>query len=56
MLLPHVSCRYDIPVVPAFNVSVALSDTHVGKVMSPEIDCLHYCSPGLPEVGDAAQS
>lgn len=49
-------CRYDIPVVPAFNVSVALSDTHVGKVMSPEIDCLHYCSPGLPEVGDAAQS
>jgi len=35
-----------------FNISVALSDTHVGKAMNPETDCLHYCSPGLPEVRD----
>jgi len=44
------ACRHGIPVVPAFNISVTLADTHVGKAMNPEMDCLHYCSPGLPEV------
>jgi hypothetical protein len=44
--------RYGIPVVPAFNMSVPLHDAHVGKVLTPggDIDCIHYCHPGVPEV------
>jgi hypothetical protein len=45
-------CRYGIPVVPAYNMSVPLHDAHNGKVMAPlgDIDCIHYCHPGVPEV------
>jgi hypothetical protein len=45
-------CSYGIPVVPAYNMSVPLHDAHNGKVMAPggDIDCIHYCHPGVPEV------
>lgn len=42
--------KYDIPVMPAFNISAPLVDNHVGLRMSASPDCLHYCNPGVPEV------
>ncbi|WIA44222.1 hypothetical protein OEZ86_010534 [Tetradesmus obliquus] len=42
--------KYNIPVVAAFNISVPLADNHIGSHMSPELDCLHYCVPGVPEM------
>ncbi|WIA44224.1 hypothetical protein OEZ86_010535 [Tetradesmus obliquus] len=40
-----------IPVISAYNMSVPLHDAHVGKVLTPgnDIDCIHYCHPGVPE-------
>uniref|UniRef100_A0A383VCQ2 Trichome birefringence-like N-terminal domain-containing protein n=1 Tax=Tetradesmus obliquus TaxID=3088 RepID=A0A383VCQ2_TETOB len=42
--------KYKIPVVAAFNISVPLANNHIGSHMSPELDCLHYCVPGVPEM------
>jgi hypothetical protein len=41
-----------IPIIGAlsYNMSVAMYQQHVGMRMSSELDCLHYCSPGLPQV------
>lgn len=42
--------KYNIPVTPAFNITAPLHDNHVGTRLSAVPDCLHYCSPGVPEV------
>lgn len=42
--------KHSIPIIPAFNISAPLVDNHVGLRNSPSLDCLHYCSPGVPEV------
>jgi hypothetical protein len=39
-----------VPLVAGFNVSAALADNHIGTVLSKQLDCLHYCHPGVPEV------
>jgi hypothetical protein len=39
-----------MPVIAAFNISVPLGDNHIGRSMSSDLDCLHYCTPGVPEV------
>lgn len=41
--------KYGIHVIPAFAQSVPLHDNHIGTVMNPEQDCLHYCMPGVPQ-------
>eukprot|EP00775_Hariotina_reticulata_P008138 gene8138-8332_t len=41
--------RYNIHIVPSYNMSVPLHDNHIGLVMNPELDCLHYCQNGLPQ-------
>jgi hypothetical protein len=38
-------------VIPTFAQSVPLHDNHIGTHMNPEQDCLHYCMPGVPQVG-----
>lgn len=42
--------KHNLPVIAAFNISVPLADNHIERNMNPELDCLHYCSPGVPEV------
>jgi hypothetical protein len=50
--LPCCCCRYGLPIVPGgFNMSVLLYDNHPGSRWTSELDCSHYCHPGLPEVG-----
>lgn len=45
-------CRYGIPVLPAFNISVPLYDNHANIPMANgKLDCMHYCHPGVPQVG-----
>ena len=35
----------------SYNMSLALHQMHVGHMASrAELDCQHYCSPGIPEV------
>eukprot|EP00877_Chromochloris_zofingiensis_P014356 jgi/Chrzof1/9174/Cz03g38210.t1 len=42
---------YSMPYIRAFEQSVPMHDMHVPA--SPTTwDCLHYCSPGLPQVSD----
>eukprot|EP00775_Hariotina_reticulata_P012020 gene12020-12165_t len=41
--------RYNIPVVPGFNASVPLSEAHLGTRMTKDLDCVHYCQPGIPQ-------
>jgi hypothetical protein len=41
-------------VIPTFAQSVPLHDNHIGTVMNPEQDCLHYCMPGVPQVRDSS--
>jgi hypothetical protein len=43
-------CRFSIPVLPAINMTVALAEAHVGGLMNSHWDCVHFCSPGVPEV------
>jgi hypothetical protein len=45
------ACRFSIPVLPAINMTVALAEAHVGGLMNSHFDCVHFCSPGVPEVG-----
>jgi hypothetical protein len=32
-------------------MTVALAEAHVGGLMNSHFDCVHFCSPGVPEVG-----
>jgi hypothetical protein len=44
-------CRYELPINPGFNISVALHDSHaVIPVANGMYDCKHYCHPGVPQV------
>jgi len=42
------ACRYGMHIVPGFNISAPLADNHIGTVLSKQLDCLHYCHPGIP--------
>jgi hypothetical protein len=42
--------NYGLPVMGGFAYSVPLHQAHIGTRGSVELDCLHYCSFGLPEV------
>ena len=37
--------------MPTFAQSVPLHDNLIGTRMNPEQDCLHYCMPGVYQVG-----
>jgi hypothetical protein len=51
LLLLLLLCRYDLPINPGFNISVALHDSHaVIPVANGMYDCKHYCQPGVPQV------
>ncbi|KAF8066185.1 Wdr54 [Scenedesmus sp. PABB004] len=41
-----------VPVLPTFNFTVALHGNHVGGALGPrsQLDCTHYCQPGVPEL------
>jgi hypothetical protein len=44
-------CRYELPINPGFNITVALHDSHaVIPVANGMYDCKHYCHPGVPQV------
>ncbi|WIA39992.1 hypothetical protein OEZ86_013419 [Tetradesmus obliquus] len=42
--------RFSIPLLPSINMTVSLEEAHVGGAMNSNFDCLHYCSPGVPEM------
>jgi hypothetical protein len=41
---------YGIPVMGGYDPSVPLHAAHIGTRGVKELDCLHYCSAGLPEI------
>jgi hypothetical protein len=45
-----LSGKYAMPVIGGFAYSVPLHGSHPGLRGTPALDCLHYCSHGLPEV------
>jgi hypothetical protein len=45
-LLPN----YGLPIMGGFAYSVPLHKTHITMRGVPDLDCLHYCSYGVPEV------
>lgn len=47
----RIIAQYGIPTFSEFDVSVPLHSNHVGIANSPRTDCLHYCHPGVPEMG-----
>ncbi|GBF96537.1 hypothetical protein Rsub_09120 [Raphidocelis subcapitata] len=42
--------RYGVPIMGGFAYSVPLHSAHIGLRGVSELDCLHYCSYGLPEI------
>eukprot|EP00775_Hariotina_reticulata_P004106 gene4106-4352_t len=50
MIIGSILGKYGVPLVAGFNVSAALADNHIGTVLSKQLDCLHYCHPGVPEM------
>jgi hypothetical protein len=40
-----VGCRYGVPVLGTYDMTLGMHMAHIAR------DCLHYCSPGVPEVG-----
>jgi hypothetical protein len=45
---------YGLAMMRGFDLSVPLHASHVGARGVAELDCLHYCQHGLPEVGGHA--
>ncbi|KAI8471060.1 MAG: hypothetical protein J3K34DRAFT_520821 [Monoraphidium minutum] len=41
---------YGVPIMKGYDYSVPLHAAHVGLRGSKELDCLHYCHQGLPEI------
>jgi hypothetical protein len=46
----EVLTRYGMPYMGGYSYSVPLHAGHVAMRGVPSLDCLHYCSFGLPEV------
>jgi hypothetical protein len=40
-----LGCRCGVPVLDTYNMTLGVHMAHIAR------DCLHYCSPGVPEVG-----
>jgi hypothetical protein len=45
-------CRFKVPIVNTYNQTVGMYFGHITDRPIPgrELDCGHYCSPGVPEV------
>jgi hypothetical protein len=50
-------CRFKVPIVNRYNQTVGLHFGHITDRPIPgrELDCSHYCSPGVPEVGGTTE-
>jgi hypothetical protein len=48
--LPPMPCRYGVPLLNSYNSTVGLHLGHIFHPLGQVQDCLHYCSPGIPEV------
>jgi len=46
----QVLANYDVPIIGGYDYSVPLSIAHPAMRGTKGLDCLHYCSYGLPEV------
>lgn len=48
----YACCRFGVPIVNTYNETVKLHAGHITDrpVSGREVDCIHYCSPGVPEV------
>lgn len=50
-LANEVLPRAGIPVLPFFNITVPLHDSHASiPLFSGKLDCMHYCHPGAPQM------
>ncbi len=47
----EILSSYEVPVIGGYDYSVPLSIAHPAMRGTTALDCLHYCSHGLPEVG-----
>ncbi|WIA09726.1 hypothetical protein OEZ85_009106 [Tetradesmus obliquus] len=45
----QVLSRYGVPLINTYNATVALHLGHIFHPLGEVQDCLHYCSPGIPE-------
>jgi hypothetical protein len=43
-------CRYGVALLNSYNTTVGLLLGHIFHPLGQVQDCLHYCSPGIPEV------
>lgn len=48
--------RYDVTLINTYNATVALHLGHIFHPLGEVQDCLHYCSPGIPEVSRHSSS